>query len=86
MREQGVRSAYITRDKDLAQLMRDGDLFWTSVRASNSAITTSNDTSVCGPSASRLLALTGDEVETSGRPGCRTPHRGLAHESLRFTG
>jgi 5'-3' exonuclease len=28
MRERGVRSAYITRDKDLAQLMRDGDLFW----------------------------------------------------------
>ncbi len=28
MREEGVRSAYITRDKDLAQLMRDGDLFW----------------------------------------------------------
>src|SRR4029077_19135332 len=28
MREQGVRSAFITRDKDLAQLVRDGDLFW----------------------------------------------------------
>lgn len=28
MREEGVRSAFITRDKDLAQLMRDGDLFW----------------------------------------------------------
>ncbi|HEY6484156.1 MAG TPA: 5'-3' exonuclease H3TH domain-containing protein [Steroidobacteraceae bacterium] len=28
MREAGVRSAFITRDKDLAQLMRDGDLFW----------------------------------------------------------
>ena len=27
-RAQGVRAAYITRDKDLAQLMRDGDLFW----------------------------------------------------------
>ena len=26
MRARGVRSAYITRDKDLAQLMRDGDL------------------------------------------------------------
>ena len=24
----GVRSAFITRDKDLAQLVRDGDLFW----------------------------------------------------------
>jgi DNA polymerase-1 len=24
----GMRSAYITRDKDLAQLMRDGDLLW----------------------------------------------------------
>jgi 5'-3' exonuclease len=28
MREAGVRSAFITRDKDLAQLVRDGDLFW----------------------------------------------------------
>jgi 5'-3' exonuclease len=28
MRGAGVRSAFITRDKDLAQLMRDGDLFW----------------------------------------------------------
>jgi DNA polymerase I len=28
MRAGGVRSAYITRDKDLAQLMRDGDLLW----------------------------------------------------------
>jgi 5'-3' exonuclease len=28
MRTQGIRSAFITRDKDLAQLMRDGDLLW----------------------------------------------------------
>ena len=28
MRESGERSAFITRDKDLAQLVRDGDLFW----------------------------------------------------------
>ena len=28
MREEGVRSAFISRDKDLAQLMRDGDVFW----------------------------------------------------------
>ncbi len=28
MRDAGVRSAFITRDKDLAQLVRDGDLFW----------------------------------------------------------
>jgi len=28
MREEGIRSAFITRDKDLAQLVRDGDLFW----------------------------------------------------------
>ncbi len=28
MRASGVRSAFITRDKDLAQLVRDGDLFW----------------------------------------------------------
>jgi 5'-3' exonuclease len=28
MRSAGVRSAFITRDKDLAQLLRDGDLLW----------------------------------------------------------
>jgi DNA polymerase I len=28
MREEGVRSAYITRDKDLSQLVRSGDLYW----------------------------------------------------------
>jgi len=28
MRAEGVRSALITRDKDLAQLVRDGDLLW----------------------------------------------------------
>ena len=28
MRGQGVSSAFITRDKDLAQLVRDGDLYW----------------------------------------------------------
>ena len=28
MRDEGMRSAFITRDKDLAQLVRDGDLFW----------------------------------------------------------
>jgi DNA polymerase I len=28
MRAAGMRSAFITRDKDLAQLMRDGDLLW----------------------------------------------------------
>lgn len=28
MREENVRSAFITRDKDLAQLVRSGDLYW----------------------------------------------------------
>ena len=28
MRGHGIRSAFITRDKDLAQLVRDGDLYW----------------------------------------------------------
>jgi 5'-3' exonuclease len=28
MRTAGMRAAFITRDKDLAQLMRDGDLLW----------------------------------------------------------
>jgi DNA polymerase I len=28
MRAEGIRSAFITRDKDMAQLVRDGDLLW----------------------------------------------------------
>ncbi len=28
MRAEGIRSAFITRDKDLAQLVRDGDVLW----------------------------------------------------------
>ena len=28
MRAEGIRSAFITRDKDIAQLVRDGDLLW----------------------------------------------------------
>jgi 5'-3' exonuclease len=28
MREEGLHAAFITRDKDLAQLMRDGDIYW----------------------------------------------------------
>ena len=28
MRDEGIRSAFITRDKDLAQLVRSGDLYW----------------------------------------------------------
>jgi DNA polymerase-1 len=28
MREEGIRSAYITRDKDLSQLVRSGDIYW----------------------------------------------------------
>jgi 5'-3' exonuclease len=28
MRDEGVRSAFITRDKDLAQMVRNGDLYW----------------------------------------------------------
>jgi 5'-3' exonuclease len=28
MRDEGVRSAFITRDKDLAQLVRSGDVYW----------------------------------------------------------
>ena len=28
MRRHGIRSAFITRDKDLAQLVREGDLYW----------------------------------------------------------
>ena len=56
MRDAGVRSAYITRDKDLAQLMRDGDLFWDFGARGSSATTTSSATSAWRPNASPTIS------------------------------
>jgi 5'-3' exonuclease len=71
MRGSGVRSAYITRDKDLAQLMRDGDLFWDF--GSRGQFGYHDIERFFGVRPERFadyLALTGDEVDNiPGVPG-----------------
>jgi len=71
MRAQGVRSAFITRDKDLAQLMRDGDLFWDfGARAQFGYHDIERHFGVCPERFADYLALTGDEVDNiPGVPG-----------------
>ena len=71
MRAQGVRSAFITRDKDLAQLMRDGDLFWDfGARAQFGYHDIERHFGVCPERFADYLALTGDESDNiPGVPG-----------------
>jgi DNA polymerase I len=71
MRERGVRSAFITRDKDLAQLMRDGDLFWDyGARGQFGYHDIERHFGVAPERFADYLALTGDEVDNiPGVPG-----------------
>jgi 5'-3' exonuclease len=71
MRTQGVRSAFITRDKDLAQLMRDGDLFWDyGARDQFGYHDIERHFGVAPERFADYLALTGDEVDNiPGVPG-----------------
>ena len=71
MRERGVRSAFITRDKDLAQLMRDGDLFWDfGARSQFGYHDIERHFGVAPERFADYLALTGDEVDNiPGVPG-----------------
>jgi len=71
MREQGVRAAYITRDKDLAQLMRDGDLFWDfGAREQFGYHDIERHFGVPPERFADYLALTGDDVDNiPGVPG-----------------
>jgi 5'-3' exonuclease len=71
MREEGVRSAFITRDKDLAQLMRAGDLFWDfGARAQFGYHDIERHFGVRPERFADYLALTGDEVDNiPGVPG-----------------
>src|SRR6202040_3958633 len=71
MREQGVRSAFITRDKDLAQLVRDGDLFWDyGAREQFGYHDIERHFGVRPERFADYLALTGDEVDNiPGVPG-----------------
>ena len=71
MRDEGVRSAYITRDKDLAQLMRDGDLFWDfGAREQFGYHDIERHFGVPPERFADYLALTGDDVDNiPGVPG-----------------
>ena len=71
MREEGVRSAFITRDKDLAQLMRSGDLFWDfGARDQFGYHDIERHFGVQPECFADYLALTGDEVDNiPGVPG-----------------
>jgi 5'-3' exonuclease len=71
MREQGVRSAFITRDKDLAQLVRDGDLYWDyGAREQFGYHDIERYFGVAPESFADYLALTGDGVDNiPGVPG-----------------
>jgi DNA polymerase I len=71
MRSHGVRSAFITRDKDLAQLMRDGDLFWDyGARGQFGYHDIERHFGVVPERFADYLALTGDDVDNiPGVPG-----------------
>ena len=71
MRVQGVRSAFITRDKDLAQLVRDGDLFWDfGAREQFGYHDIERHFGVAPERFADYLALTGDDVDNiPGVPG-----------------
>jgi 5'-3' exonuclease len=71
MREEGLRAAYITRDKDMAQLMRDGDLYWDyGEKAPLGYHDVERRFGVRPESFADYLALTGDESDNiPGVPG-----------------
>jgi DNA polymerase I len=71
MRAQGERAAYISRDKDLAQLMRDGDLFWDfGARSQFGYHDIEHHFGVRPERFADYLALTGDESDNiPGVPG-----------------
>ncbi|MGH8261717.1 MAG: 5'-3' exonuclease [Steroidobacteraceae bacterium] len=71
MREEGVRATFITRDKDLAQLVREGDALWD--YGSRDPLSYSGVARRFGVAPERFadyLALTGDAVDNiPGVPG-----------------
>ena len=71
MRDEGMRSAFITRDKDLAQLMRSGDLFWDfGAREQFGYHDIERHFGVAPERFADYLALTGDDVDNiPGVPG-----------------
>jgi DNA polymerase I len=71
MREEGIRSAFITRDKDLAQLVRSGDLYWDfGAREQFGYHDIERHFGVTPERFADYLALTGDDVDNiPGVPG-----------------
>jgi 5'-3' exonuclease len=71
MREENVRSAFITRDKDLAQLVRSGDVYWDfGAREQFGYHDIERYYGVRPERFADYLALTGDEVDNiPGVPG-----------------
>jgi len=71
VREEDMRAAYITRDKDLAQLMRNGDVFWDfGQRGQFGYHDIERYFGVAPESFADYLALTGDDVDNiPGVPG-----------------
>src|SRR5580698_8715835 len=71
MRDEGLRSAFITRDKDLAQLVRNGDLFWDfGAREQFGYHDIERHFGVAPERFADYLALTGDESDNiPGVPG-----------------
>lgn len=71
MRAEGIRSAFITRDKDLAQLVRDGDLLWDfGARTQLGYRDISRRFGAVPESYADFLALTGDACDNiPGVPG-----------------
>ena len=71
MREEGIRSAFITRDKDLAQLVRSGDLYWDfGARGQFGYHDIERHFGVAPERFADYLALTGDDVDNiPGVPG-----------------
>ena len=86
MRDEGVRSAFITRDKDLAQLMRNGDLFWD--YGARDQFGYHDIERHFGVAAGALRRLPGAHRRRGGQhsrgAGHRPPHGGLADEGLRL--
>ncbi len=71
MRDEGERSAFISRDKDLVQLMRDGDVFWDfGAREQLGYHDIERRFGVAPERFADYLALAGDEVDNiPGVPG-----------------
>ncbi len=71
MRERGINSTLVTRDKDLAQLVRDGDVYWDySGREKYHYHDIADRFGVVPERMADYLALTGDSVDNiAGVPG-----------------